>query len=266
MINKKRANELSGREWLMRSFSVWRDLDKSPEERQLKHPAMFPVALASKLIECFASDSNGLVLDPFAGSGSTLIAALDKGMPAVGMDINSEYRNLFENRLKENLFPNKRYEYIISDSRHSIANNLQENSVEICITSPPYWDILHRHRTADKKENIVYSKDPVDLGNTAEYDSFIHGFGMVTKGVYRALRHKGYFIVNVMDIRKKSIFYPLHMDVIPVARNVGFSLEDIIIWDRQNEYNNMRPLGYPHKFIINKVHEYLLVFRKDARS
>lgn len=51
------------------------------------------------------------------------------------------------------------------------------------------------------------------------------------------------------------------MDVTEAARESGFELQDIIIWDRQSEYNNLRPLGYPYKFIVNKVHEYLLVFR-----
>jgi hypothetical protein len=35
-----------------------------------------------------------------------------------------------------------------------------------------------------------------------------------------------------------------------------------MIWDRQKEYNNMRPLGYPYSFIVNKVHEYILIFKK----
>jgi len=38
--------------------------------------------------------------------------------------------------------------------------------------------------------------------------------------------------------------------------------DDIIIWDRQQDYNNMKPLGYPYKYRINKVHEYILIFIK----
>ena len=66
-----------------------------------------------------------------------------------------------------------------------------------------------------------------------------------------------------MDIRKKSNFYPLHCDLITELRKHNYLLDDIIIWDRQPEYNNMRPLGYPYKFRINKVHEYLLIFIKE---
>ena len=54
----------------------------------------------------------------------------------------------------------------------------------------------------------------------------------------------------------------LHSDVAVEMQKIGFIYDDIIIWDRQYEYNNMRPLGYPYKFRINKVHEYILIFIK----
>ena len=65
-----------------------------------------------------------------------------------------------------------------------------------------------------------------------------------------------------MDIRKKSVFYPLHSDLATELQNQGYEFDDIIIWDRQQDYNNMRPLGYPYKYRINKVHEYILIFIK----
>jgi DNA modification methylase len=63
-----------------------------------------------------------------------------------------------------------------------------------------------------------------------------------------------------MDIRKKNAFYPLHSDLTTAMQNIGYTYDDLIIWDRQSDYNNMRPLGYPSKFRINKVHEFLLIF------
>ena len=69
------------------------------------------------------------------------------------------------------------------------------------------------------------------------------------------------------DIRKGPSFYPLHQDACNAVQQSGaLVLNDIIIWDRQAEYNSMLPLGYPTKFIINKVHEYLLIFRKEKAS
>jgi hypothetical protein len=72
--------------------------------------------------------------------------------------------------------------------------------------------------------------------------------------------------VNVMDLRKQSQFYPLHSDLAARLSEAGrerrFIYDDLIVWDRRADYNNLRPLGYPAVFRINKVHEFLLIFRK----
>ena len=70
----------------------------------------------------------------------------------------------------------------------------------------------------------------------------------------------------VMDIRVGSEFIPYHMDVTRMMEQIGYVLEDIIIWDRRREYNNLRPLGYPYVFVVNKVHEYILIFKKLGRD
>lgn len=262
-MSAQRANSLNGSDWLKNSFSIWRDFRK--DLGATEHPAPFPLALATRLIECYASDPCGVVLDPFAGSGTTLIAALRKGMKATGFDINPDYRILFEQRIS--LFEaNGHWNYEVCDARR-MSKFLSPGSVEICITSPPYWNILNRRRSADRKENIPYSANAEDIGNLEDYNTFLDALGDVASGVGTALRPGGYFVLNVMDIRKGPNFYPLHQDASTVVAQSGeLTLDDIIIWDRQSDYNSMRPLGYPYKFIINKVHEYLLVFRKAKHN
>ena len=132
-----RANALTGSEWLKNSFSIWRGLGRDADTAD--HPAPFPVALAAKLIDCFAANRDGSLLDPFAGSGSSLLAALQSGMGAVGFDINDAYRTVFEQRLSLFDAANADWRYEINDARH-LANVLDADSMEICITSPPYWD------------------------------------------------------------------------------------------------------------------------------
>ncbi len=260
---KGRANFLNGSDWLKNSFSLWRGLARDKDA--MEHPAPFPIALASRLIDCFAANPNGLVLDPFAGAGSTLIAALKAGMDAVGFDINPAYRTIFEQRLSLFETGGNRWRYEMQDAR-AMNGALKPESVEICITSPPYWDIMNRRRSADGKDAKPYSKNGHDLGNMRDYDEFLNALSVVAGHVERALRPRGYFILNVMDIRKGANFYPLHQDASYVIQTQGhLVLNDIIIWDRQADYNAMRPLGYPYKFIINKVHEYLLIFRKEER-
>ena len=262
MVNK--TNNLSGKEWLQNSFSIWRDLGKTEEEKKLHHPAIFTIKLVSKLIDTFCKPNGGKILDCFAGSGTTLIAGLKKEKDVIGFDLSSEYKKQFIKRATNSYgFPLYGLEdkYLIHDSR-KLTEKLEIDSIDLCITSPPYWDILNRQRTADLKESKNYSDSEYDLGNIKDYNEFVSSLKTVCNQVYKVLKPKGYFIMNVMDLRKKEKFFPLHIDVARIAQEIGFSFEDIVIWDRQPEYNNMRPLGYPFKFIVNKVHEYLLIFRK----
>ncbi len=260
-VPKKRANLLSGAEWLQNSFSIWRDLDKNNDERKLKHPAMFTLKLVERILATYAC-KDGTLLDPFAGSGTALLAALNNNMYAVGLDINHEYQKIFESRAT--LFEPDQYRYHVLDARR-MADVVAPQSVDICVTSPPYWDILNRKRTADGKATTSYSDAENDLGNIEAYENFISSLGDIGTAVRTALKPETYFILNVMDLRKGPRFYPLHMDATKIMQECGFELQDIIIWDRQKDYNSMRPLGYPYKFIINKVHEYLLVFRSLRR-
>lgn len=253
---KKRANDLTGKEWLQNSFSIWRDLRKSKEEKAYNHPASYPVVLCEKLIKTFAR-SNCNVLDPFNGIGSTTTAAHNLNCVATGIDLSNEFCIVARERAQNDENIN-----ITNGDSFRELSNLPENSFDICVTSPPYWDILNMKRSADQKVSVNYSDDEEDLGNLSDYSKFIDKLGALFTEVKRVLKPGGYCIVNVMDIRKKSEFYPLHSDLSTKMRESGYIYDDLIIWDRQIDYNNMKTLGYPSKFRINKVHEYLLIFIK----
>ncbi len=259
----KRYNNLSGADWLKYSFSIWRDIRKTNEEKALKHPAMFPIQLASRIIEIFTKEKD-LVLDPFMGVGSSIIAAYQKKRKGFGFDLSKEYVAIVKKRLKKLGIKKKdklKPEIYREDARNLLKYIKKEN-MDLCVTSPPYWDILNMKRSADRKKIVKYSESRKDLGNIKDYYVFLDELSEVFKDVYEALKHRGFCVVIVMDIRKKSNFYPFHSDLADKMKGIGFKFEDIIIWDRQQEYNNMRPLGYPYAFRINKVHEYILIFRK----
>ena len=258
----KRANMLGGAEWLKRSFSIWRELDRTAQEKCISHPAAFSEALVERLIECYVPQQGMTVLDCFAGSGTTLVASNRMGMQSIGVDINPAFRSAFLERAGIVGREPDNCRYHVGDAR-GLSKFVDADSVDFCVTSPPYWDILNRRRSADGKQNRNYSDDSRDLGNFSQYDEFVSGMANVIEQVRVVLKPRGLFVINVMDLRKGGKFYPLHIDIVREATADGFSLEDIIIWDRQKEYNNMRPLGYPYRFIINKVHEYLLVLRKE---
>lgn len=63
---------------------------------RVQHPAAFPVELASRCIKLHGCA--GLVLDPFCGTGSTLVAAKQLGMSAVGIEIDPEYARITRER------------------------------------------------------------------------------------------------------------------------------------------------------------------------
>jgi DNA modification methylase len=257
MINEdKKCNDLTGKEWLQNSFSIWRDLTKTKEEKDLKHPASYPVALCEKLIKTF-SKKGANVLDPFNGTGSTLIASHNLGRSAVGIDLSTEFCDIARNRVGQD-----DHITIINGDSFIELDNLEKDSFDLCVTSPPYWDILNMKRSADGKESTNYSEKENDIGNIPNYKEFISSLGRLFAKVNRVLKPGAYCLVNVMDIRKKSDFYPLHSDLATELQQRGYIFDDIIIWDRQQDYNNMRPLGYPYKYRINKVHEYILIFIK----
>ncbi|MEM3449931.1 MAG: site-specific DNA-methyltransferase [Nitrososphaerota archaeon] len=266
---KNKLNALSGKDWLQYSFSIWRDIKRGPMDNIDSHPASFPVALPQRIIRIFTNPGDW-VLDPFMGSGSTAIAALIEQRNCCGVELSKQFYEDSKNRIS--LLSLERL------SRPSIVCNLyQGNSLELekyinpstidlCVTSPPYWDILNRKRSADKKPVRNYSDSDQDLGNIIEYDEFLEKLGKVFSKVWLTLKKGGYCVVIVMDVRKESYFYPLHSDISSLMKNIGYEMRDIIIWDRQKEYNNMRPLGYPYSFIVNKVHEYVLIFRKGEAN
>lgn len=260
MDDTKRCNDLTGKEWLQNSFSIWRDIAKTREEKAFKHPASYPAALCEKLIRTF-SKPGGAVLDPFNGIGSTTAAAASLGRDAVGIDLNEAFCDIARQRVANN----DQVRILCGDS-YELLETLPENHFDICVTSPPYWDILNMKRSADQRDIMSYSDNSIDIGNIANYNLFLQALTELFTLVYRVLKPGAYCIVNVMDIRKKSNFYPLHSDLAGVMQQVGYIFDDLIIWDRQADYNNMRPLGYPYRFRINKVHEYLLIFIKKEAS
>jgi site-specific DNA-methyltransferase (adenine-specific) len=87
-------------EFLEATLDVW---DLAPESaRRVGHPAPFPVELPQRLIELYTYRDD-LVLDPFLGSGSTVVAAARTGRRAIGYETDAEYVAIAQQRLAEEL-------------------------------------------------------------------------------------------------------------------------------------------------------------------
>lgn len=281
----KRANDLDGRTWERFSISVWSNIRKTPEELKLGHPAMFPLELVIRLIQCFTTSEEKVVLDPFAGVGSTLLAAELMGKLGIGIELSAEFCEKAKSRqihvgprfdeggeikgkmLNDLLLPAEPGgRRIHADDARNLLKYISPSSVDLVITSPPYWDILLQERSADQKEIRHYGEEEADLGKISDYNQFLEAMKEIFAKVYEALKPGKYCVVIVMDLRKKNKFYPFHSDVANMMQSLKFIYDDVIIWDRRHEYNNMRPLGYPYKFRINKAHEFVLIFQKPGKE
>jgi len=264
----EKMNNLTGKEWLQESFTIWSDIRKTSEERATKHPALFPAELPRKLINIYTKDPGELILDPFMGIGSTLIASMMANRKSIGMDLNAEFCAKTKERIKNfksELSDSKQKIYIpkiCCDNAKNIKKYTKPESVDLVITSPPYWDILNRKRTADKKDIRTYSDSDKDIGNIEDYEEFLQKLKSIYSKVYEVLKPNKRCISIVMDIRKKDKFFPLHEDQTRIMREIGFELEEYVIWNRQIDYNNMKTLGYPWVFRFNKVHEYICIYWK----
>ena len=69
------------------SKNVWNDLSSPRNKYQLEHGAIFPIKLAERLIMMYSNEGDA-VLDPFCGSGTTLVEALFQGLNAIGVYVN----------------------------------------------------------------------------------------------------------------------------------------------------------------------------------
>jgi modification methylase len=93
---RKGISTISRDEFLAATVSVW---EIPPESaRRVSHPAPFPVALPKRFIELYTY-LDDLVLDPFLGSGSTAVAAVETGRRYVGYDLSEDYLRTARQRI-----------------------------------------------------------------------------------------------------------------------------------------------------------------------
>lgn len=86
--------------WIDLTTNVWRMQPESRGPETGNHPAPFPVTLAMRVIR-LSTWPGELVVDPFMGSGSTLVAAKRLGRKAIGIDLSERYCETAADRLAQ---------------------------------------------------------------------------------------------------------------------------------------------------------------------
>lgn len=274
-------NCMTAKEWIQGQVAIWEFFYEKRDIRDKNvHPAVFPIGLPKKCIQLFTHQGE-LILDPFAGTGSTLVAASDLNRSAVGFDLKKEYVDLSNQRVTQSKMDayletkNPALQIAIQDDAHNIAEYLQPETVSLAVTSPPYANMLNRPRLnksirGNLRQNQhylkvqQYSDDPRDLG-TMEPKKYSQVLGQVYKGILPLLRPKAHSIINVTDLWWREVKYgrrvPVHVYVIEEMQKVGYELRNIIIWDRRNLVNKVGIFGWPNNYItLGTTFEYILDF------
>jgi DNA modification methylase len=269
-----RLNDLSAKEWIPETVSVWiqRGLGQGHAHAQIErqHPAPFSFQDVARLVRFF-SKSGELVLDPFVGIGSTLKAAAVEGRRGVGIELNKKYVQLARRRLREELNGEllvcHDQEIIHGDARQ-ILPKITAGSVKLVVTSPPYWNILHKQDHKARQERIAhgldtrYSTDTADLGNIETYPEFLKAVADTLALARATLVDGGYMCVIVGDFRHKSQYFMLHADIAREMEGRGFTLKGIKIL--YQKHKRVFPYGFPYSYVPNLHHQYILVLQKNG--
>lgn len=263
-------NCLTAKEWIQHQIAVWEFYYEKRDIRDKKiHPAVFPIALPAKCINLF-SHRGELVLDPFVGSGTTLVAAQDLGRNAVGFDLKKEYVEIANNRIEAGQEDSAR-QMAVCEEAHDIPDYLEEGTVSLVVTSPPYANLLNRkRRNKSKRGNLrkdehyltvqQYSADPRDLG-TMDVHIYAKTIGRIFEGIRPLLKTRGHCVINVSDYWWENKRVPAHVYVIEALQQAGYELRNTIVWDRRNIVNRAGIFGWPSNYItLTTTFEYILHF------
>ena len=269
---RNKLNDLEPKTWLKFQKS-WFIHNPPPRKKGVVvHPAKFPETMAQEFVEFFTK-SAGTVLDPMAGTGSTLVAALRAGRNSYGIELNAKYAQIARETISQEkaaLSATKDIggltaEIITGDA--SLVAQYALPVIDYVLTSPPYWDMLHAKGAENQKKrresaglDVVYSDDPNDLGNERDYATFLARLAAIYIGLKPLLREGAYLTIIVKNIKKGGKIYPLAWDL---ARALGevYTLKDEKIWLQDNQ--RLAPFGLGSAWVSNTFHHYCLQFRNE---
>ncbi|HEX8228280.1 MAG TPA: DNA methyltransferase [Chloroflexia bacterium] len=199
------------------------------------------------------SQEGEFVLDPMVGSGTTLIEAKLLNRNALGTDINQSAVDLAQSRLNLDVKNNAEVAVQLGDVRN--LSQFQDNSVDLIITHPPYWNI------------VKYSdgQNPEDLSSLASLPSFFDQLALGIRELYRVLKPNRYCAILIGDTRKGQHCVPLSHFLLDMCIWNGFALKEEIIKVQHNTRYGPRWSKSASRYNFYLImHEHLFIFRKPA--
>ncbi|MEI7811446.1 MAG: DNA methyltransferase [Ignavibacteria bacterium] len=138
---------------------------------------------------------------------------------------------------------------------------LNDDSVHLIITSPPYWQL----KDYGTKEQIGYNDS---------YEDYINNLNLVWKESYRVLHSGCRLCINIGDQFARSVYYgrykviPIRTEIIKFCETIGLDYMGSVIWQKVTTTNTtggatiMGSFPYPRNGILKLDYEFILVFKK----
>lgn len=266
-------NDLTSKEWLTETVTVFtqKGLGAGSKDAQIEklHPAPFSFQDVAKLMKFFTKEGQS-VLDPFAGVGSSMKACAFENRIGIGFELNEKYTALANERIQTEVpdtFPYKNKQRFINGDCRKLIKDIEKDTIDFIITSPPYWNILEtidhkvkQNRVANDLD-VKYSDDELDLGNISTYEEFIGELSRFFDECSNCLKSKKYLVIIISDFRKKDKYHLFHSDLAQAIEKLGnFNLKGIRILHQK--FKSIYPYGYPFSFVPNVHHQNVLILQK----
>lgn len=268
--NRNKLNNLTGKEWLILTRSYWLSQKCKEDKFAFKHPAPFLIRDIERLISLFTKKGM-VVLDPFNGVGTTLVAANNLNRRSIGIDLSHEYCELASERLEQLGIPLDLNTQIVCGDSMEEVKKIKEK-IDYCVTSPPYHNILKNKGSGIRKtsENYrngsrtgieYYSDDKRDLGNQETYEDFLTLLKTVMSEVYEKLNDRRYTTIIISDftVNKKEVC--VQADIVRIMNEIGFIFVGTTVLLQDNK--PLYPFGYPFAYKINHHHQNMISFKKQ---
>lgn len=272
---KRSFNGLTAKEWASLSKNVWNDVSSPRIKKHLVHGATFPEKLINRLISMYTKEGD-LVLDPFLGTGTTLEACKNTNRKGIGIELNERFIPFASEITNQTTLNGSLSLKVIQDDCRNLLNHIENESVQLMVTSPPYADFIQKSikdREQTHKTSIIrlennsqvnqYGNKKEDFGNLS-YSIFLKETKELMKKLYLVTKKGGYNVWIIKDHRdtKKGIPYiSFHSDLAQLGEEVGFKYHDLIVWDQTGQ-RKLVLLGYPSIFYTNQNCSFLVILRK----